>query len=46
MVKEFEQDPQADIWIFLDAERDAQRSLPIETSSSIEDGWWLRRPTS
>ena len=44
MVKEFEQDPQADIWIFLDAERDAQRSLPIETSSSIEDGWWLRRP--
>ncbi len=47
MVKEFEQDPQADIWIFLDAESEIQAALPdeIEPVPFLADGWWLRRPT-
>jgi uncharacterized protein (DUF58 family) len=46
MVKEFEQDPLANIWLFLDAEREIQASLPDEEVPSIQvDGWWLRRPT-
>jgi uncharacterized protein (DUF58 family) len=46
MVKEFEQDPQANIWLFLDAEIGIQASLPEEGTPSIQaDGWWLRRPT-
>jgi uncharacterized protein (DUF58 family) len=28
MVKEFEQDPQADVWIFVDANKDVQATLP------------------
>lgn len=44
MVKEFEQDPQADTWLFLDAEKDVQASLPEKTITFKEDGWWLRRP--
>lgn len=44
MVKEFEQDPQADIWLFLDAQRDVQASMPEQALAFIEDGWWLRRP--
>ncbi|MGD0611709.1 MAG: DUF58 domain-containing protein [Anaerolineales bacterium] len=44
MVKEFEQDPQAEIWLFLDAQRAVQASAPAEVVS-MEDGWlWLRRP--
>jgi uncharacterized protein (DUF58 family) len=45
MVKEFEQDPQADIWLFLDAESGVQASMPEEDLPPvITDGWWLRRP--
>jgi uncharacterized protein (DUF58 family) len=44
MVKEFEQDPQADIWLFLDAQREVQVSSPEPIASFKEDGWWLRRP--
>ena len=44
MVKEFEQDPQADIWLFVDAQREIQASLPEQFVSSSDDGWWLRRP--
>jgi len=44
MVKEFEQDPQSDIWLFLDAEQDIQASLPAQAGVFIEDSWWLRRP--
>jgi len=44
MVKEFEQDPQADIWIFLDAQREIRAAQPDEPIRSREDGWWLRRP--
>ena len=44
MVKEFEQDPQADIWIFLDAQREVQASLPGQPQPSYEENLWLRRP--
>ena len=44
MVKEFEQDPQSDIWIFLDAKSDIQASVPELTVAFRENGWWLRRP--
>ena len=44
MVKEFEQDPQADIWIFLDAQREVQASLPDERPEISDESLWLRRP--
>jgi uncharacterized protein (DUF58 family) len=44
MVKEFEQDPQADIWIFLDAKSDIQISTQDSDETIREEGWWLRRP--
>ncbi|MCX6034511.1 MAG: DUF58 domain-containing protein [Chloroflexi bacterium] len=44
MVKEFEQDPQADIWLFLDAQKEVQTSLSVQAVAFSEDGWWLRRP--
>jgi uncharacterized protein (DUF58 family) len=44
MVKEFEQDPQAEIWLFLDAQREVQDSLPEQPITTLGDGWWLRRP--
>lgn len=44
MVKEFEQDPQSDIWLFLDAQQEAQASLPEQAVVFKEDGLWLRRP--
>ena len=44
MVKEFEQDPQADIWLFLDAQQEVQASLPEQAIDFNGDGWWLRRP--
>ncbi|HTX91141.1 MAG TPA: DUF58 domain-containing protein [Anaerolineales bacterium] len=44
MVKEFEQDPQADIWLFLDAEEGVHASMPEEEISYQQDGWWLRHP--
>jgi uncharacterized protein (DUF58 family) len=47
MVKEFEQDPQSDIWLFLDAEKSVHAALPDDDNNpSIKaEGWWLRRPT-
>jgi uncharacterized protein (DUF58 family) len=44
MVKEFEQDPQAEIWLFLDANRSVHSSLQEPETSSLEDRLWLRRP--
>jgi uncharacterized protein (DUF58 family) len=44
MVKEFEQDPQADIWILLDADRAAHASLPDEPPVFREQNLWIRRP--
>ena len=47
MVKEFEQDPQADIWIFVDAQEAAQAALP-DPASELAQGekfWlWRHRP--
>ena len=44
MVKEFEQDPQAEIWLLLDAQRAAQAAAPSE-AVHLDDGvLWLRRP--
>jgi uncharacterized protein (DUF58 family) len=40
MVKEFELDPLADVWIFLDAERSVQTSLPTPPSSPQVDDFW------
>jgi uncharacterized protein (DUF58 family) len=44
MVKEFEQDPQADIWLFLDAQKESHSSLHTSSSEHNEEGWWMRRP--
>jgi uncharacterized protein (DUF58 family) len=44
MVKEFEQDPQADTWLFLDAQQKVQVSSSEQATAFSEDGWWLRRP--
>ena len=46
IVKEFEQDPQAEVWIFLDAQESVHAELPSEDSQKMEDVWMLgRRPT-
>lgn len=46
MVKEFEQDPQAEVWIFLDAQRAAQAELPAARSETGAWQEWVfsRRP--
>jgi len=44
MVKEFEQDPQADIWIFLDAYHPVHFSIPELPASYQVENMWLRRP--
>ncbi len=43
MVKEFEQDPQADIWIFLDAQREVHIGKAEMTPGVEDENWWLRR---
>jgi uncharacterized protein (DUF58 family) len=40
MVKEFELDPLADVWIFLDAERAVQSALPHPPPSAQVDDFW------
>jgi uncharacterized protein (DUF58 family) len=40
MVKEFELDPMADVWIFLDAERSVQAALPHPPPSAQVDDFW------
>jgi uncharacterized protein (DUF58 family) len=40
MVKEFELDPLADVWIFLDAERAVQAALPHPPPSAQVDDFW------
>lgn len=40
MVKEFELDPLADVWIFLDAERSVQAALPHPPPSAQVDDFW------
>jgi len=43
MVKEFEQDPQAEIWFFLDAQRAVQSALPQGEMQPEGEFWWLHR---
>jgi uncharacterized protein (DUF58 family) len=44
MVKEFEQDPQAEVWIFLDAQRAAQAAQPEPEKGAWQDWVFSRRP--
>jgi uncharacterized protein (DUF58 family) len=43
MVKEFEQDPQADVWIFLDADRNVHIASTEEPVVPRIDQLWLKR---
>jgi uncharacterized protein (DUF58 family) len=43
MVKEFEQDPQSDVWIFLDGHKNAHYSRPLEVEGGKVDKIWLWR---
>jgi len=40
MVKEFELDPLADVWIFLDADRKVQAALPYSPPTQAMDAMW------
>jgi len=45
VVKEFEQDPHAEVWLFLDAQRVVHAEKPSEIPEAYTDGWMLdRRP--
>lgn len=46
MVKEFEQDPQAEVWLFLDTQKSVHVSKPVEEEEMqpIDDLLLLRRP--
>jgi len=45
IVKEFEQDPHAEVWLFLDAQHVVQAEKPSEAPEAYTDGWMLdRRP--
>ena len=46
MVKEFDQDPQAEVWLFLDAQQGAQVSKPHDEISElpVQDLLFTRRP--
>ncbi len=44
MVKEFEQDPQSDIWLFLDAYGPVHVSTPEPEIAYQNDNLWIRRP--
>lgn len=43
MVKEFEQDPQSDVWIFLDGYKKSHYSRPLEVDGGKVDKIWLWR---
>jgi uncharacterized protein (DUF58 family) len=43
MVKEFEQDPQADVWVLVDAEKKIQVSQPWAFQAGKVDQFWLWR---
>jgi uncharacterized protein (DUF58 family) len=45
VVKEFEQDPHAQVWLFLDAQHVVHAEKPFETPERYTEGWLLdRRP--
>jgi uncharacterized protein (DUF58 family) len=39
IVKEFEQDPQAEVWLFLDAQSGVHAEKPYEPPEMLKDGW-------
>ncbi len=43
MVKEFEQDPQTDIWLFLDAQREVHIVQGEYQAEQPDESWWLHR---
>ena len=43
IVKEFEQDPQAEVWLFLDAQHAVHAEKPYEIPDTVGDGWMLGR---
>lgn len=43
IVKEFEQDPHAEVWLFLDAQRAVHAEKHTETPESYTAGWLLER---
>jgi uncharacterized protein (DUF58 family) len=45
MVKEFEQDPQAEIWVFLDAQESVQAELPYKDPQTAVDFLFRQRPS-
>jgi uncharacterized protein (DUF58 family) len=44
MVKEFELDPLADVWVMVDGDRAAQAGQALAAPESLEDEPWYRRP--
>lgn len=44
MVKEFEQDPQAEVWIFVDAQRAVQAEQPQDEAGAWQEWIFSRRP--
>ena len=45
MVKEFEQDPQAEVWLYLDSQHDVHREKPSQHSQlPMESNFFVRRP--
>jgi uncharacterized protein (DUF58 family) len=43
IVKEFEKDPLAEVWIFLDARASVQCQKPTENGIGPREFWWLKR---
>jgi uncharacterized protein (DUF58 family) len=43
MVKEFEQDPQAEVWLFLDAQNSAYTIRQPSEDDRLSQGWWLQK---
>jgi uncharacterized protein (DUF58 family) len=43
IVKEFEQDPQAEVWLFLDAQHAVHAEKPYEKPDTFSDGWMFGR---
>ncbi|RME91344.1 MAG: DUF58 domain-containing protein [Anaerolineae bacterium] len=41
MVKEFEQDPQAEVWLILDAQARVHAARPDESPPTLWDGWFF-----
>lgn len=48
MVKEFEQDPQSEVWIFLDGDRNfrVQKREPMELPERVDQLWLLRKQST